>query len=128
MVSCISVRKWWSYLRCLDLSCFVSCSNNNSVTSLRSSWSESCTPQNPCIFRGSFMLADFQVAPPSVLTSTLDIPLSPAKAIPATNCIGISHYLILYIRIILSHISKLNHSHNFIMIVILILTIPVHQH
>ncbi len=32
MVSCISIWKRWSYLRCLDLSCFVSCSNNNSVT------------------------------------------------------------------------------------------------
>ena len=33
-----------SYLRCLDLSCFVSCSNNNSVTSLRSSWGEFRSP------------------------------------------------------------------------------------
>jgi hypothetical protein len=29
------------------------------------------------------MLADFRVAPPSVLTSTFDIPRSPAKATPA---------------------------------------------
>src|SRR6201998_4568972 len=34
---------------------------------------------------GSLILADFQVTPPSVLTSTFDIPRSPAKAIPATG-------------------------------------------
>src|SRR5712692_9985603 len=33
--------------------------------------------------RGSFMLAVCQLFPPSTLTSTSDIPLSPAKAIPA---------------------------------------------
>src|SRR5215207_6228832 len=33
--------------------------------------------------RGSLMLAFCQVFPPSVLTSTFDIPMSPAKARPA---------------------------------------------
>ncbi len=38
MVSCISIWKWWSYLRCLDLSCFASCSNDNLIIALSSSW------------------------------------------------------------------------------------------
>src|SRR5688500_1610960 len=33
--------------------------------------------------RGSLILAVFQVIPPSVLTSTFEIPLSPPNAIPA---------------------------------------------
>jgi hypothetical protein len=32
---------------------------------------------------GSLIIVSFQLAPPSVLTSTFDIPRSPAKATPA---------------------------------------------
>ena len=48
------------------------------------------------------MLVDFQVLPPSVLTSTFDIPRSPAKATPAIG----NFCLAIYIYLSLSYISK----------------------
>jgi len=45
-----SIWEWRSYFSSLDFSCFVSCSNYNSVIPLSCGWGESCRPQDPRIF------------------------------------------------------------------------------